>query len=144
MNRTARLKELVEKYGGSFNERNLLDTALSIKIQGFFGKDNQKQGQPTGLYKSWQAMLYRCEDPSCVDFCRYGGKGITVCDEWHSFSAFVRDMGASWRPGLTIDRIDNNKGYYKGNCEWLDRSEHTRKTWRDRKRISVEKLLEKL
>lgn len=72
------------------------------------------------LYKTWTCMMYRCyrlEDPRYKD---YGGRGITVDERWHDFKNFVEDMGE--RPvGTTLDRKNNNTGYSKENCRWLER-----------------------
>lgn len=77
----------------------------------------------TRLYRSWTGMRSRCNDPNCPDYRNYGGRGITVCDEWNeyfiTFAEWAIDNG--YRDGLTIDRIDNDKGYYPGNCRWVDR-----------------------
>ena len=63
-------------------------------------------------------MIHRCENPKCHAYPNYGGRGIAVCESWHIFENFKRDMGP--RPdGMCIDRIDNDKGYGKDNCEWV-------------------------
>lgn len=80
-------------------------------------------GTPT--YRSWYTMLRRCTDPNDIGWVHYGARGIAVCDRWLSLEAFVSDMGL--RPdGLTLDRIDLDKGYEPGNCRWATPTEQNR------------------
>ncbi len=87
----------------------------------------------THLYAIWGSMRGRCGNAKHKFFYRYGGRGITVCDEWGSFEAF-RDWSAAngYMDGLTIDRKKNNEGYSPDNCEWITRAENTAKMHRDR------------
>ena len=77
----------------------------------------------TKLYKVWAQMIQRCTNINNNAYENYGGRGISVCEEWKSFSKFEEDMAPTWVDGLTIDRIDNDLGYSKGNCRWITRAE---------------------
>lgn len=79
----------------------------------------------TRLYGIWADMKARCNNPSVKCFPRYGGRGITVCAEWlHDFKSFENWAYANgYREYLTLDRIDNTKGYSPDNCRWATKSE---------------------
>jgi hypothetical protein len=80
----------------------------------------------TPAYPVWCNMKTRCYNESSTFYAEYGGRGITVCERWReSFSAFYEDMGE--RPaGMTIERLDNDKGYEPGNCVWATRKVQSR------------------
>lgn len=69
-------------------------------------------------YLCWWNMTKRCNDPINKSYHRYGGRGITVCEEWLVFENFVRDMGRRPSYKYSIERKDNSLGYSKDNCYW--------------------------
>lgn len=87
------------------------------------GARTRTHGQTgTKLYWVWNSMLERCENPNNSAYKNYGGRGITVCEDWHDFEKFQDwAKSAGYAEGLMIDRVDNDKGYSPENCAWKTR-----------------------
>jgi len=90
-------------------------------------------GRPTKLHDCWSHMLDRCYNPNSLRYQRYGGRGIKVCREWLNYPGFKRwALQSGYEDDLTIERIDNNKGYNPENCTWITKKEQLRNTSRSR------------
>lgn len=109
-----RLTSLVS--GGSESCR-----ACSIRTH---GQGSMRAGM-SPAYKSWTGMIQRCHNEKNPSYQDYGGRGITVHADWRGpggFELFFAHVGPRPAPGLSIDRIDNSRGYEPGNLRWATRS----------------------
>lgn len=80
-------------------------------------------GKKEHLYMVWCTIKQRCLNPNNKQYSYYGGRGITICDEWvNDYSAFREwSTNNGYQKGLQIDRIDNDGNYEPSNCRWVDR-----------------------
>lgn len=73
------------------------------------------------LYGIWHAMIDRCTRETCNSYRLYGGRGITVCDEWFDSKEFIEwAFNNGYKEDLTLDRVDSNGNYEPSNCRWVD------------------------
>lgn len=117
--------------------RCLCDCGKEITAKGHLLKTHQRVSCGCGRVKhgwcrrrresvehhTWRKMIDRCANPKAHNFARYGGRGITVCERWMVFENFLADMGQKPSPHLSIERIDNDKGYAPDNCKWATQKE---------------------
>jgi hypothetical protein len=90
---------------------------------------NTKHGlYGTPEYGVWNRMRHRCNGGVSKDVRLYQDRGITVCNRWNDFGNFLKDMGPRPSTKHSIDRIDNDKGYFPKNCRWATASEQARNT----------------
>ena len=108
----------------------------------FISQSKRTHGETnTRLYHIWALIKNRCLTESSKDYKNYGGRGITICNEWLDFIPF-RDWSLKNDYGnvLQIDRKDNDKGYYPENCRWVTNKENSRN--RRTTKLSLEKIIE--
>ncbi len=86
------------------------------------------------LYRTWVNMKSRCFRKNHHKYKYYGGRGITVCPAWRSNYLIFKEwaLANGYADHLTIDRIDNDGNYEPNNCQWLTRSENSKKQWEEK------------
>lgn len=102
---------------------------LPIKGMNEMGKFEMKHGlSKHPLYGTWKRMKTRCYNSKCKDYKDYGGRGITICDLWREdFVEFLYwALKNGWEKGLSLERIDCDKGYCPENCKWISLSEQSK------------------
>ncbi len=78
------------------------------------------------IFHVWVGLMSRCCNPKDKRYPYYGGRGITVCEEWKDVNKFILDMEPTYQKGLQIDRRDNDQGYNPDNCHWVTQIEQAR------------------
>lgn len=98
-------------------------------VHGLYHDENGKRAK---LYHVWGMMRQRCKNPNNHAYKDYGGRGISVCNDWDCYKTF-HDWanGNGYKDGLTIDRIDNDGDYEPSNCRWVTISEQQKNTRRN-------------
>lgn len=109
----------------------------SIHLKKIMEKNKEKHhsrykhgGTGTKLHNIWRAIKARCFNANTNRYKYFGGRGITICSEWKdNYKAFkFWAILSGYRDGLTIDRIDSNGNYKPENCQWMTKSDHSKKT----------------
>lgn len=94
-----------------------------LKIERTKAKVAKHKKSHSSEYHAWGNMIQRCSNSNHPEYKNYGARGIMVCEEWRSsFERFFEDMGEKPSPKFSLDRINNEKGYFKENCRWTDAS----------------------
>jgi hypothetical protein len=120
-----RVRQVVDQYGtGTDLKRGLIASACNAIERQIKTQLKPPVACPTEYEKHplcscWHNMISRCENKNHPSYKDYGGRGIKVCERWrNSIQAFIEDMGPKPTPKHSIDRIENNLGYYPGNVQW--------------------------
>lgn len=119
------------------NKKTILGGSLIQKLTFSCGCYNKEQARKrrtkhsmsfSKLYKVWQGMKTRCYNENFIYYKNYGGRGITICDEWkNNFQIFYKwAINNGYKEELTIDRINNDDIYEPSNCRWITRAEQNR------------------
>jgi len=115
------------KVAAGQNIRGGMTRSCGCLVRETTSKRSKTHGHFTGRkmtheYRAWRGILTRCFNRNEPNYCDYGGRGITICDEWRrDFPRFLAAVGYRPGPGFSIDRINNDGNYEPGNVRWADR-----------------------
>ncbi len=111
-------------------KRNHTRSCGCLNEENHFKHGKRTRTNSHSLYGIWDNMKQRCGNSNATLYHRYGGRGITVCQEWREdFQAFYNwAMANGYQDDLTIDRIDNDKGYSPDNCRWITKKANLNNT----------------
>jgi len=116
-----------------------------LRIENFIQRSTTHNLSKDPLFKTWIRMRERCLIPTTKHFDRWGGRGITICEEWKDVAAFIQWARTSYIPGLSLDRINNDGNYSPDNCRWVNATVQNRNrsnnifiTYRGEKRLLAE------
>lgn len=155
------LEEYAEKHGVAFSTVRSLVNLGKLKTEGKLNNRwyvdantpypcNKRNGYSftvtkDPLYSVWKGMCRRCNDPTQPHYKYYGGRGISVCEEWtnnpEAFIIWARAHG--WQKGLQIDRINNDGNYCPDNCRCVTPKENCQNKGKYRKRNTIDEYLKK-
>lgn len=140
-------RELIDVFYDDVNKRKMASTKCihcesvkNMRLSDFISNiavscqcRNIKHGMNrTKIYGVYANIKYRCYNPNHHEFHNYGGKGVSMCDEWLGENGFINfykwALDNGYEEGLTIDRLDSNGNYEPSNCQWITRSKNTIKS----------------
>lgn len=98
-----------------------------LKLEMLTTHGHTKGDKQSPEFSVWRSMIKRCTVPTTVQFHRYGGRGISICERWMLFKNFLADMGPRVA-GTSIDRINNDGNYEPANCRWATFEEQVNNT----------------
>lgn len=113
--------KVVVKFGTHLKSGEALSCGCSRIRHGELVDENR-----SSLYQAFFGMHERCYKPKSQTYANYGARGITICDRWFNKYLFIADMKPTWKPGLSLDRIDNSAGYSPENCRWASTKTQSR------------------
>lgn len=101
--------------------------SCACKRRGNLKHGHNRASGPDRIYRIWIGMKSRCLNSNDTGYSHYGARGIGICDEWMDFEPFYDwSLKHGYREDLTIDRINNDHGYYPANCRWISMDEQAK------------------